>query len=84
VSAADKLHNVRALIRDYRSHGELLWTRFNPDAGKQGTLGYYRALVDVFKRRMPGPLTDDLERELLTLERLADDSAERGQAGNRE
>jgi (p)ppGpp synthase/HD superfamily hydrolase len=71
VSAADKLHNVRALIRDYRSNGELLWQRFNPEAGKSGTLGYYRALVDVFKRRMPGPLTDDLERELIALEHLA-------------
>jgi (p)ppGpp synthase/HD superfamily hydrolase len=73
VSAADKLHNVRALIRDYRSHGELLWNRFNPEAGKPGTLGYYRALVEVFKRRMPGPLADDLERELVELERLAGD-----------
>jgi (p)ppGpp synthase/HD superfamily hydrolase len=71
VSAADKLHNVRALIRDYRSHGELLWERFNPEAGKPGTLGYYRALVEVFTHRMPGALTNDLERELITLENLA-------------
>jgi (p)ppGpp synthase/HD superfamily hydrolase len=73
VSAADKLHNVRALIRDYRSHGESLWDRFNPEAGKPGTLGYYRALVEVFRRRMRGPLADDLERELIELERLAGD-----------
>lgn len=71
VSAADKFHNVRALIRDYRSHGDELWERFNPEAGKSGTLGYYRALVAVFKRRLPGALTDDLERALCTLEELA-------------
>ena len=28
VSAADKLHNVRAIIRDYREHGEAVWDRF--------------------------------------------------------
>jgi (p)ppGpp synthase/HD superfamily hydrolase len=93
VSAADKLHNVRALIRDYRTHGDSLWDRFNPDAGKHGTLGYYRALVEVFKRRMPGALTNDLEQELIALERLAGSPVtgsgegvvrRRGQAGNRE
>src|SRR5688572_8301077 len=28
VSASDKLHNARAILRDYRSHGEKLWERF--------------------------------------------------------
>jgi (p)ppGpp synthase/HD superfamily hydrolase len=70
VSAADKLHNVRSLIRDYRNVGEALWNRFNPEAGKDRTLAYYRALVEVFHRRMAGPLTDDLGREMMTLEQL--------------
>src|SRR5688500_1386536 len=30
VSAADKLHNLHALLRDYRSVGDRLWERFNP------------------------------------------------------
>ena len=70
VSAADKFHNVRSLIRDYRSVGEKLWARFNPEAGKSGTLWYYRSLADVFKDRMPGPLADDLDRAVSTLEAL--------------
>jgi (p)ppGpp synthase/HD superfamily hydrolase len=70
VSAADKLHNVRALIREYRAVGDPLWLRFNPDAGQQGTLGYYRALVRVFTRRMPGALADDLERAVTELEQI--------------
>ena len=70
VAAADKLHNVRSLIRDYRRAGDSLWERFNPEAGQQRTLGYYRAMVDLFKAKLPGPLTDDLERALMTLEEL--------------
>ena len=70
VSAADKLHNIQALIRDYRALGDDLWARFNPEAGMAGTLGYYRGLVEVFKRRLPGPLSDDLERAFDTLANL--------------
>lgn len=72
VSAADKFHNVQSLIRDYRSLGEELWVRFNPEAGKSGTLWYYLSLAEVFKRRMPGPLADDLDRAVRTLEGLTD------------
>ena len=71
VSAADKLHNVRALIRDYRRHGEDLWARFNPEAGRSGTLGYHRALARIFERRLPGPLADDLARAVNVLEQVA-------------
>ena len=70
VSAADKLHNVRSLIRDYRAVGDALWSRFNPEAGKAGTLGYYQRLAEVFKQRIPGPLSDDLARDVHTLEAL--------------
>lgn len=71
VSAADKLHNVQALVRDYRRHGEQLWQRFNPEAGRAGTLGYYRALADIFRRRLPGALADDLARAVDVLEQAA-------------
>jgi hypothetical protein len=70
VSAADKLHNLRALVRDYRRQGESLWARFNPEAGRGGTLGYHRALVQIYRRRMPGPLADELERAMSELEAL--------------
>ena len=70
VSAADKLHNVRALIRDFRVEGDALWTRFNPEAGQSGTIGYQRALAELYHRRMPGPLADDLCRGVSELEAL--------------
>ena len=46
VSASDKLHN--AILRDYRVHGEKLWSRFS--GGRPGTLWYYRELVSAFSK----------------------------------
>ena len=68
VSAADKLHNVRAILRDHRLLGEAVWTRFNTAAGRSGVLGYYRALVAEFTPRLPNPIVADLDRELSMLE----------------
>ena len=74
VSAADKLHNVRSVLADYRQMGERLWRRFN--GGKEGTLWYYRALVDAFRAAGSTPLIEELDRAVLELERLvADDPA---------
>jgi (p)ppGpp synthase/HD superfamily hydrolase len=68
VSAADKLHNLRALLRDFRMVGDELWRRFNPEAGRAGTVGYHRALVDTFARRLGNPIVGELERVLADLE----------------
>ena len=56
VSAADKLHNARAILSDYRRMGEVLWERFN--AGREDQLWYYEALVSAFRKR-------DLEQRAL-------------------
>ena len=68
VSAADKMHNARAILRDYRTHREQLWARFNKDAGQAGTLGYYRALADIFARRLRNPIVEEIEQVLSALE----------------
>lgn len=60
VSAADKLHNARAITADYRLFGEALWSRFN--GGRSGTLWYYRALVEAFRAAGAGPLIEELAR----------------------
>ena len=69
VSAADKLHNARAILADYRAQGEALWPRFN--GGREGTLWYYRALVEAFRRRGASPIVAELDRVVTDLERLA-------------
>lgn len=53
VSCADKLHNARAILRDYQNIGDALWQRFT--GGKDGTLWYYQALVDAFQSNPETP-----------------------------
>ncbi|MBM3832975.1 MAG: HD domain-containing protein [Verrucomicrobia bacterium] len=69
VSAADKLHNARALLRTLRSLGECIWERYS--GGKDGTLWYYRALVNAFRSAGPTALADELERVVSEIEQLA-------------
>lgn len=68
VSASDKLHNARSILQDYRILGESLWSRFK--GGKQGTLWYYRALVNAFRQHDSSALVDELERVVSQLEHL--------------
>ncbi len=71
VSCADKVHNARSLIRDFRQVGDNLWERF---AGKKkGTLWYYRELADAFRAHPSAPpiLAAELERLVSELEKMA-------------
>ena len=69
VSAADKLHNARTILADYRRHGDAVWERFS--GGKEGSLWYYRALVDAFRAHGRTPLLDELDGVVSEIERLA-------------
>lgn len=69
VSTADKLHNARSILTDYRRNGEVVWGRF--EGGKEGTLWYYRALVEAFRRAGWNSMVHELERVVAELERLA-------------
>lgn len=81
VSAADKLHNARAILRDYRSDGEQLWGRFN--GGREGTLWYYTELVAILTQRSPGSLlVEELERVVDELTRIAKEASPQGQAND--
>lgn len=60
VSAADKLHNARAILNDYRAIGEPLWDRFT--GKKEGTLWYYRSLVEAFELHEGSGITAELRR----------------------
>lgn len=74
VSNADKVHNARCILADYRRVGDQLWQRFNPDAQSADTqLWYYEQLAEVFATRRGNTplaielraLVDDLKREAL-------------------
>jgi (p)ppGpp synthase/HD superfamily hydrolase len=69
VSSADKLHNVRAILRDLHVLGETLWERF---AGRRnGTLWYYRTLVEVYDAAGGTPLSEEFRTAVNALEAAA-------------
>ena len=72
VSAADKLHNARAIVADLLATGDTVWKRFN--APKDDILWYYGALVDAFRANPAHPVTlvEELERVAAEMRRLAD------------
>jgi (p)ppGpp synthase/HD superfamily hydrolase len=73
VSAADKLNNVRSILSDHRDVGESIWARFH--GGRDGTLWYYRALMEEFLRsRQPNRLIRELELAIRELEARANPS----------
>ncbi len=60
VSAADKVHNAYAILRDLRTIGEAVWSRFN--AAPDDVLSYYEGLVRAYREAGGGPLVDELDR----------------------
>jgi (p)ppGpp synthase/HD superfamily hydrolase len=66
VSAADKLYNVRTVLKDYRLTGPAVWQRFTGDPAD--VLWYYRALVDAFRQAGSHPVVDELDRAVTQLE----------------
>ncbi len=69
VSSADKLHNARAILADLRAVGDDLWDRFT--GGKEGTLWYYRALVEAYAEAGSNPVVEELDRVVREIEVLA-------------
>jgi GTP pyrophosphokinase len=49
VCLADKLHNARSILLDYRVEGDALWARFRQGQGL-ATRAYYRELALAFER----------------------------------
>ena len=76
VSCADKLHNARSTLKDFRDAGGAIWERF--DDGRDHTLWYYAALADAFHSAGRSQITDEFRRvvdEILSLSAGRDDEA---------
>jgi (p)ppGpp synthase/HD superfamily hydrolase len=77
VSLADKLHNTRAILRDLRTHGNVVWERFA--TGQRGVRWYYRAMHEALSERRDDlgaaalPLLDELGWTVDEIDRLATD-----------
>lgn len=69
ISAADKLHNCRSIVRDHRAQGDAVFQRFR--GRKAGTIWYYRQLVVELGKGWKHPLLDELAVAVRELEDLA-------------
>ncbi|MBI3557961.1 MAG: hypothetical protein HY074_16990 [Deltaproteobacteria bacterium] len=49
VSAADKLHNARAIAHDAKHQGRSIWKRFSAEPAE--ILWYYQSLVKAYRKR---------------------------------
>jgi (p)ppGpp synthase/HD superfamily hydrolase len=67
VSAADKVHNAYAILRDLRNTGEGVWERFN--ASPDDIVAYYQGLVRAYRDAGGGRLVDELDRIVRAIER---------------
>ncbi len=81
VALADKVHNAQSIVRNLRQEGHALWERFD-DRSYTEELWYYGDLLDLFQRRRPGPLTEDLRHAVAELAWVAarEPAAARGPA----
>jgi (p)ppGpp synthase/HD superfamily hydrolase len=70
VSLADKTHNARAILADYRHMGDDLWRRFS--GGKDGTFWYYQTLAEVYQEALPCALSVEL---MLTVDAFSQNDA---------
>ena len=67
VSAADKVHNAYAILRDLRNTGERVWERFN--ATPDDVVAYYESLVRAYREAGGGVLVDELDRIVRGIQR---------------
>ena len=79
VSAADKLHNTRAMAQDERQVGSKLWERF--ETGKSEQLQNLRALLNIYES-MDDDRVERVARELRKTVGELETVDERGVAGN--
>lgn len=65
VVCADKLHNIRSMIRDYEELGDQVWRRFSRGRDKQEW--YYRNVTASLGHSSTFPLLDELKSEVNSL-----------------
>ena len=68
VSAADKLYNMREIVMDLREQGPSVWERFK--GKREGSMWYYRALIEAFRGRTSRAIVEELERTAALLDEL--------------
>lgn len=69
ILAADKLHNVRVILKDLRAEGPVVWQRFQ--GKRDGSLWYYAEMVCVLGAGWDHPIVRELAETVDALHREA-------------
>ena len=65
---ADKLHNLRSILADYYRRDKNIWDKFK--GGREGSLWYYRSLIEVNRQQGTNYLVEECDRLLKQLEQI--------------
>ena len=68
ISMADKLHNLRSILADYYRGDKNIWDKFK--GGREGSLWYYRSLIEVNRQQGTSYLVEECDRLLKQLEQI--------------
>jgi (p)ppGpp synthase/HD superfamily hydrolase len=69
ISAADKLHNARTIVEDYRVIGPEVWKRFK--RGRDQQLWYFDELLKIFRKSGGNRIVGELERTIEELKQIS-------------
>ncbi len=69
ISAADKLHNCRSILRDHYAQGDAVFSRFT--ASKDQTLWYYRSVTAALAEGWDHPILKELKEAVHDLHKVA-------------
>ena len=70
ISVADKVHNARAMLEDYRAVGASVWQRFK--RGRELQIWYMKELLKIYRTGVNGRLTDEFADLITELEQTAE------------
>lgn len=69
VAAADKIHNMRDAVDEYRTYGTDIWERWRRDA--ENMVWFYTEAARIISDRLEHPLVDEMNRVLAELQAIA-------------
>lgn len=67
VATADKIHNMRGVLDEYRIHGDAAWEKFKRSA--ENLIWFYTEAARVISEKLSHPLVDEMNRLLVELQK---------------
>jgi (p)ppGpp synthase/HD superfamily hydrolase len=62
VCAADKIHNIQAMIESHKRQGDSIWDKFNAPADRK--IWFYEEILKILQRRLNNDIVRDYEKQL--------------------